>query len=511
MVAQHRHQFVSSLSFLMLSINFMPLSFVCCRLKENGMDVGKYKLEVADFGSAGRGLVATEDIAAGETLVSVPSRLLMNSRSARRSLLGEVLVRKPSPMTVTNKRGGAHQQPPLVMPPMHTLVLFLLWERHLGTRSFWHPFIQQLPTSFTTSLYFTNEELQECQSDKFVEEVNRHKTELARMHEDLQAFLQTHKTFFERQEQTANSSSPSPSSYSSSFCTNGISLEDIYWAVSVVNTRACYMDVDTNDTNTLVPFADFLNHNNNVQSVGEFRKESDEYRIVTRTPFKKGEQVFICYGKHGNTQLLHLYGFVLNDNQEDVYTFDDPLQWLCSSSIPLKEEKDTALTDAGLLFGEFYVWPSGEVSWNLLTVLRVYFLTAREFTIERKHQRLMAGEEENEGNGLQLQDAQAKTNRFLCRLAELLLGKDVFTTSYEEDVKLLSLLESRQRDRKANEREAGGNKKEKKGKTTCDKREKNEETGGGGEAEWKKLCAVLLRMGEKRTLLNMRQRYSTSH
>ncbi len=63
------------------------------------------------------------------------------------------------------------------------------------------------------------------------------------------------------------------------------------------------------------------------------------------------KQVFISYGKHGNEQLLLLYGFVMNDNSEEIFTFEDPLQWLDASVIPCKPQKDEFLENSGFLHG----------------------------------------------------------------------------------------------------------------------------------------------------------------
>jgi hypothetical protein len=37
-------------------------------------------------------------------------------------------------------------------------------------------------------------------------------------------------------------------------------------------------------------------------------------------------KAFISYGKHGNEPLIHLYGFAIPDNSEEIYNFVDPLQ-----------------------------------------------------------------------------------------------------------------------------------------------------------------------------------------
>lgn len=68
--------------------------------------------------------------------------------------------------------------------------MHILWERHKGEESFWRPFLgawryhevispgpvlltknaAELPTSFTTSLYWSDDELREAQSETFIGE-----------------------------------------------------------------------------------------------------------------------------------------------------------------------------------------------------------------------------------------------------------------------------------------------------------------------------------------------------
>ncbi len=90
-------------------------------------------------------------------------------------------------------------------------------------------------------------------------------------------------------------------------------------------------------------------------------------------------KAFISYGKHDNEPLIHLYGFAIPDNSEEIYNFVDPLQvgtptrllfeassqsgltprsfpcarpqWLTETDVCLREEKDACLQDASLLTG----------------------------------------------------------------------------------------------------------------------------------------------------------------
>jgi histone-lysine N-methyltransferase SETD3 len=47
---------------------------------------------------------------------------------------------------------------------------------------------------------------------------------------------------------------------------------------------------------------------------GHFDEDSGVYRLVARRRYKKGEEVYLCYGRHTNLELLEHYGFLLLDN-----------------------------------------------------------------------------------------------------------------------------------------------------------------------------------------------------
>lgn len=102
----------------------------------------------ADFEQTGRGMLATQDIECGEVCVSVPLRFLITTETALASELGDFFLK--------NKHSFQH--------PVQILVVFLLFEKSKGLKSFWHPYINILPTQFTTTLYFTEQELEELQN-----------------------------------------------------------------------------------------------------------------------------------------------------------------------------------------------------------------------------------------------------------------------------------------------------------------------------------------------------------
>lgn len=47
---------------------------------------------------------------------------------------------------------------------------------------------------------------------------------------------------------------------------------------------------------------------------GHFDADDNVYRLISRRQYKKGQEVFLCYGRHTNLELLEHYGFMLDDN-----------------------------------------------------------------------------------------------------------------------------------------------------------------------------------------------------
>jgi len=118
------------------------------------------------------------------------------------------------------------------------------------------------------------------------------------------------------------------------------SFEEFVWCWQTLQTRGCYFEApfklhhplthssskiptkSSADNCCLIPFIDFANHSPHVDCTALFNKESNCYEIRSHTAFKKGDQVFISYGKHGNSTLLLFYGFVFSPNPFDSISLD---------------------------------------------------------------------------------------------------------------------------------------------------------------------------------------------
>ncbi|OIW31045.1 SET domain-containing protein [Coniochaeta ligniaria NRRL 30616] len=121
--------------------------------------------------------------------------------------------------------------------------------------------------------------------------------------------------------------------------------EHYRYAWMLVNTRTFYYSTPKteklfhrDDRMALQPVADLFNHADEGCAVA-FDQES--FTIRANRTYEAGEEIFICYGRHGNDFLLAEYGFVLEENKWDEVGLDEPVL------SHLTQEQRTSLEDVG--------------------------------------------------------------------------------------------------------------------------------------------------------------------
>lgn len=132
----------------------------------------------------------------------------------------------------------------------------------------------------------------------------------------------------------------------------------------------------------LVPFIDFLNHSPAVST--EVRFDGSHVGIATKTGVRKGEEVLINYGAHGNAALVSYYGFAVPGNAQDKIRVDRLVAQEAESweekrvGRRQKEEHLEKLIGMRGPAEEFFMFPGGEVSWNTIAFLRISLMDASE-------------------------------------------------------------------------------------------------------------------------------------
>lgn len=204
--------------------------------KRNGISLGK--LRPAYFPATGRGLMTCRKLNSGDLVISVPEEMLITAKTVGQSDIGKQLAK-------------------LSLKPLLMLCVFILYEKHRGKSSFWHPYISALPSSFNTPAFFNEEELNALPSSLHEQCITQINT-VHESYEELKGLLESSTGILEK-----------------TFLDN-LTFDEFRWAWFVVNTRSVYKagqvhvhvvtstvamgTLQTENAYALAPVLDLLNH-----------------------------------------------------------------------------------------------------------------------------------------------------------------------------------------------------------------------------------------------------------
>merc|ERR1719412_438104 len=260
-------------------------------------------VEVADFGEHGLGLRVTRDIKQGEEVIRVPQKAMMSADTAKASSIGTLIEKDPLLQTMPNV----------------VLAVPLLIERN-SPASIWEPYINTLPHSYTTVLYYTTEQFEQLRGSPALEDALKQYKFVARQY-----------AYFYRL-------------FTNTLLKDYLTYEEYRWAVSTVMTRQNLVPGRESETvNTLIPFWDFANHDNGILST-DYDPDTPATVCVAHKDFSAGDQLTIFYGVRANCDLLIHNGFVFPDNQSDYLT----VRLGVAKTDALCAERTKLLTDLGI-------------------------------------------------------------------------------------------------------------------------------------------------------------------
>lgn len=239
------------------------------------------QLHPAEFSNTGRGLTSKQKFKPNNTIISIPLKLMINYQTLKNHLIFRNLKTN---LTI-------HE----------ALAIFLIYEKSLGFKSEWFPYISTLPKSYINFVF--GEILPSQLRDELLEK----RTKVMISYENIKRVL----VGFD------------------------IGDEILEWSYWTVNTRAVYVDpdqirgltCDSRDTNidkylldepnmALVPFLDLFNHSFDTNTSAEIINNT--YTLITKSNFDSYDQIFISYGAHDSIKLIVEYGFFISHNKFDT-------------------------------------------------------------------------------------------------------------------------------------------------------------------------------------------------
>ncbi|WOK96828.1 hypothetical protein Cni_G05536 [Canna indica] len=237
------------------------------------------------FVPEGLGLVAQRDISRNEVVVEVPKSLWIDPDTVATSEIGRLCAG---------------------LKPWIAISLFLLREKALGPASPWHPYLNILPSTTNSTIFWSEEELSEIQG-----------TQLLSTTVGAKEYVESEFTKIEAEVILPNKH----------LFPSAITSLDFLWAFGMLRSRA--FSRLRGENLALVPLADLINHNSSItkeESSWEIKGKglfSRELIFSLRTPVfvKSGKQVFIQYDMaKSNADLALDYGFFDQRPVRDTYT-----------------------------------------------------------------------------------------------------------------------------------------------------------------------------------------------
>ncbi|XP_075154533.1 actin-histidine N-methyltransferase-like [Haematobia irritans] len=299
--------------------------------KEN--DIQYDGIEIAEFPGYDLGLKAKRDINKDELLFGIPRKLVLCEEHEDCVFARDFF--KPSNLKLA----------------------FVLMVEALKPDSFWKPYIDLLPETYNTVLYFTVDEMTQLKGSNALSAALKQCRFIARLYAIIYHW--------------PSSQIPLPDF-------KELFHYDLYrWAVSTVMTRENLIprslpktEGDTSDTiAALIPFWDMANHRDGTITTF-FNMETQQVESSAQDDFKKDEQIFIYYGDRTNADLMIHNGFINPTNPKDKVAIKLGL----SPSDPLFEKRAKLLELLNIpKNSELKVLPAPDyISAELLAFVRVF-------------------------------------------------------------------------------------------------------------------------------------------
>ncbi|XP_044352512.1 fructose-bisphosphate aldolase-lysine N-methyltransferase, chloroplastic isoform X3 [Triticum aestivum] len=190
------------------------------------------------------------------------------------------------------------------------VAVLLMMEQRLGHESGWAPYVTSLPAKgqMHNMMFWDLDELDMVRHSPVYDEAIQQKERTRKQFSAAKPALERFPHFF-----------------------GEIKLEDFMHASALVSSRAW----QTSRGVSLVPFADFLNHDGASGSILVYDEEKDVSEVIANRNYAVGEQVMIRYGKYSNATLALNFGFTLSRN-----IYDQAHVWIdMSEQDPLYEKK----------------------------------------------------------------------------------------------------------------------------------------------------------------------------
>ena len=257
-------------------------------LKHHGTPISQ-KIELADLRhrSAGRGVLAGEDIADDEELFSIPRTSILTVDTS--SLPDDIKQKLDDPWL--------------------SLIIAMIYEDQKGTKSKWKAYFDILPETFDTLMYWSEKELDMLRGSAVVNKIGKEGANKM-FYEQVIPVIRQREAAFQASELADDELLALCHRMGSTIMAYAFDLE------SSANTEEDGWEEDSDSGEVqpkgMVPLADMLNADADRNNAKLFY-EDDKVVMKAIKAIKKGEELFNDYGPLPRADVLRRYGYVTDN------------------------------------------------------------------------------------------------------------------------------------------------------------------------------------------------------
>ncbi|KAH6620520.1 SET domain-containing protein RMS1 [Boeremia exigua] len=274
--------------------------------KSMGGDFKEDLLEIRDLRSqgAGRGIVAKRDICEDCTLFTIPRSAIINVETS------ELPKKLPKVFEAAFEEEEEDTEP---LDPWESLILVLLYEYLQGDASRWKPYLDVLPTTFDTPMFWTDSELSELRGTVLTQEkIGKQSSDYKLRTRIVPIILQNPTTFFPagRDPVSEDDLLILAHQMGSTIMAYAFDLdnEEDEEDEAEGEEDGWMVDKDAQRMLGMVPMADILNANADFNA---HVNHGDSLEVTSlRSDIKAGAEILNYYGAMPSSEVLRRYGYV---------------------------------------------------------------------------------------------------------------------------------------------------------------------------------------------------------
>ncbi|GMT18727.1 hypothetical protein PFISCL1PPCAC_10024, partial [Pristionchus fissidentatus] len=196
--------------------------------------------------------------------------------------------------------------------------------------SSWAPYVNILPSSFETPLYFSIQQFEELRPSPLFEEALNHFRSIARQFTYYLSIIDDGINFDKRKKEDKQGKQP-PLLYDGPFNIGNFTFGLYKWAVSVVCTRINHLPSEYEKIDEkskipkqipcLMPLLDFANHKFDEKAICHpgYSDMKDLAVLPVNRAVRKGEPITIVYGKRTTSEFILMNAFAPQENPYNKY------------------------------------------------------------------------------------------------------------------------------------------------------------------------------------------------